>query len=121
MEYIPPMVQYPIVTQRDRYRGKDASKTEKARRFNDASARIEAHLNRQLQNQEQPIKIYLYSVIANELGLSRETVAKCCMVVDGGSNGLTAYRHDMTLEQALEAQSKWIEQASGEPRDSGQS
>lgn len=97
------MVTYPIAVRRESYRGSDARKRDKVYQENELASIMETKINEALLKQTEPIKVYLWNEVSTITGLSFETVKRIGMSIDGGSGGFTAYRHDLTLEQALAA------------------
>jgi hypothetical protein len=97
------MVTYPITVRRESYRGNDAKKRDKMYQENDLASIMETKINEVLLKQTEPIKTYLWHEVSTITGLSVESVKRLGMSIDGGSGGFTAYRHDLTLEQALAA------------------
>jgi uncharacterized protein YerC len=59
-----------------------------------------------LLKQTDPVHVYLYHTIASETGVDEEIVRRLCFAIDGGSGGFTAIRHDMTYDEAMEANRK---------------
>lgn len=86
------MTTYPLHTHRDGYRGNNASRREKARRFNEISAAIERHINQLVREQVEPVCSYMYGEIAADLNLSVDDVREACCVINGGYHGFTARR-----------------------------
>lgn len=95
------MVKLPVQTKRMSYRGSDVKKRAKASAFNQMSAAIEAHVNKALEEQRDPIHSYMYYVIARETGFTEGQVRDACMQIDGGSGGFTAIRSDLSFEEAM--------------------
>ena len=95
------MIKHPIRVARSGYRGADKRKRAQAEEQNRIASELETHINGLLINQVAPIKQYSYSEIASDTGHPIETVLKLCHSVDFGHNGFTAFRSDLTLEQAL--------------------
>ncbi len=95
------MVKFPVHVTRDGYRGANQSRRAKAQSHNETAAALEAHINRQLESQTEPIKSYSYSILAHETRIPREVVARMCFSIDCGHNGFTVIRKDLTYEQAL--------------------
>lgn len=88
------MTTYPLHTDRDGYRGNNASRREKARRFNEMSTAIERHINKLVREQMEPTHSYMYAEIAADLSLSVEDVREACCVINGGYHGFTVRRPD---------------------------
>lgn len=99
------MKTYPIYVARNSYRGSDPRKRAKAQRENEQATALEAYVNQLLLAQTEPIRVYLWGEIASGCGLDYETVARIGYSIDCGSGGFTAWRHDMTYEQAMNAHS----------------
>lgn len=97
------MVTYPIHVRRATYRGADPRKREKAVTLNRIAAELEAHINARLKTQTQPIHQYLYHEIARATGHPLVTIRELCFSIDCGHNGFTAFRSDMSAEQAMDA------------------
>ena len=97
------MVKHPIRINRNTYRGADPKKQKKAYDENTQIARLERAINEMLLKQTEPIQIYLYDLIAIETGMPAEFVRKHGYSIDCGGNGFTAFRHDMTYEEAMAA------------------
>jgi hypothetical protein len=66
-------------------------------------AEIEKAINDLLLQQTAPIQVYDYGQIAQLTGYSQDFIREIGFSIDGGHNGFTAIRHDLTYEQALEA------------------
>lgn len=98
------MKTHPIYIPRNSYRGSDAKKRAKAASENRDAALMEEHVNQLLLKQEEPIRVYSWMEISQGCGLSYSTVERLGFAIDGGSNGFTAWRHDLTYEEAMEAQ-----------------
>lgn len=97
------MKTYPINVRRNSYRGSDSKKRTKAQLENLAASSLESYINALLLKQEQPIQVYTWGEIAGGCGMSIQEVARMGYSIDGGSNGFTAWRHDLTYEQAMAA------------------
>lgn len=97
------MVIYPAHVARNGYRGRDPRKSKKAYEENQIAAEMERKINEMLLKQEEPISTYLWHEIADLTGFSYETVKKLGYSIDGGSNGFTAIKPGMTMDEALEA------------------
>lgn len=100
------MVTYPIRCRHEGYRGADPKKRRKAAELNRIATELEQYINKQLQEQQHPIHVYLYYQIASATGYTEEQVRHACYVIDGGSNGFTAIKPGMTLDQAMDANHK---------------
>ena len=97
------MKTYPISVARNHYRGSDPKKKANAAAENRDAATLENHVNQLLLSQKAPVCTYGWMEISRGCGLSYETVARLGYSIDGGSNGFTTWRHDMSYEAALEA------------------
>lgn len=95
------MITYPISVKRNSYRGSDVRKKARAASENQIATQLERHINAQLLSQTEPIKTYLYSIIAAETGFSEEIIRNLCLSVECGHNGFTAIKHGMTREEAM--------------------
>jgi hypothetical protein len=95
------MVKYPISVRCDSYRGNDAKKRAKASEEARCASLMQSKINELLLEQTAPIKSYFWSEIADITGLPIDVVKRLGMSIDGGSGGFTAYRHDLTFEQAM--------------------
>ena len=100
------MVTYPVHVRRNGYRGSDASKRAKANSENRDASVLEDYANKLLLAQTRPIQVYFWMELAQGTGLPYETVARLGASIDGGSGGFTAWRHDMTSEAAMAANSQ---------------
>lgn len=96
------MVTYPISVRRKQYRGSVSKERLKVSAYNQAAAELETYINGLLLQQESPIQVYLWYQISQGCGMSSDKIAELGMSIDGGSNGFTAWRHDLTYEQAME-------------------
>lgn len=83
------------------YGGRDPRKRAKAGDENRIAADLENKINAMLLEQKEPIKEYLYFDIARATGYDLKLVERLGFSIDGGHNGFTAWRHDLTYEQAL--------------------
>ena len=97
------MVTFPITVRRNGYHGSDARKTARATKENRAAALLEDYANRKLLSQTEPVRVYLWMELAIATRLPYTIVAKLGLSIDGGSDGFTAWRHDMTQDAALAA------------------
>ena len=95
------MITHPVHVGRKSYRGGDVRKREKISRYNQQAAALEACVNAMLLEQTLPVETYLWMEIANRSGLPYDAVQEMGYSIDGGSNGFTAWRHDLTYEQAM--------------------
>ncbi|MDZ4817600.1 MAG: hypothetical protein SGJ20_01360 [Planctomycetota bacterium] len=100
------MVTYPIHVSRDSYRGSNPKKRAKAQATNQLASSLEAHINKKLQNQSEPIRVYMYQELALETGIAYDAVRKLGFSIDGGSGGFTAYKSGLTQEQAMDIVAK---------------
>lgn len=100
------MVTYPVRVRRNGYRGSDARKRAKANSENRDASVLEDYANKLLLKQTRPIQVYFWMELAQGTGLPYETVARLGASIDGGSGGFTAWRHDMTYEAAMAANSQ---------------
>lgn len=97
------MVRYPVHTKRFQYRGGSAAKRSKVAQQNAVSSRLEQQINELLLQQIEPVQIYTYGQLAHLFGLDAQAVYDCCLAIDGGSNGFTACRFDLSYEEAMAA------------------
>ena len=97
------MTQYPIYVTRDPYRGADKRKQEKRARYNADATRLETCINEVLLKQTSAVQVYLWNEFSEQTGLFFERISDLGYSIDGGSNGFTAWRHDLTYEQAMAA------------------
>lgn len=95
------MVTFPIGIRRDHYRGSDQRKRLKAADRNRIAAALEGYINELLQGQTTPICVYSFADISEATGISYERVRELGHSIDCGSNGFTAYRRGLTLDDAL--------------------
>jgi hypothetical protein len=93
------MVTYPISVARNNYRGSDPKKRAKRDRDNQVATLLEQKINEMLLAQDSPVRVYLYHEIARATHVDIEVVQRLCFSIDCGSNGFTAIKPDMTLEQ----------------------
>lgn len=54
-----------------------------------------------LLEQKEPVRVYLYPEIAEKTGIDLETVKRLGYSIDAGSNGFTALRGQLTLDEAM--------------------
>lgn len=97
------MVTHPIRVGRNGYRGHDPRKQRKAAQDNRIAADLEVKINAMLLQQERPIQTYLWHEIAKATRHDYDIVKRLGYSIDGGSNGFTAWRHDMTYPEAWKA------------------
>ncbi|MHA6884642.1 hypothetical protein [Ralstonia pseudosolanacearum] len=95
------MKTHPISVARNGYRGSDSKKRAKAAAENRDAALLESYANELLLAQKEPIKVYFWMELARGTGLPYDTVARLGYSIDGGSNGFTAWRHDLMYEDAM--------------------
>lgn len=100
------MKTYPIRVPRVSYRGADRRKQAKTAETNRIAAELERHINALIEKQAYPICSYDYYEISSATGYDLETVRRLCFGIDGGHNGFTVIRPGLTMEQALEENSK---------------
>lgn len=96
------MVTHPIYVPRQNYRGSNSKKSAKVNRRNLIAMELEQLINRKLQEQKLPIEQYLYYELAAETGYSESEIHDVCYGIDGGSNGFTAIRKDLSYEEAMD-------------------
>jgi hypothetical protein len=97
------MVTHPITVGRHYYRGKIAKLQRASADKNRIAADMESKINEMLLKQTEPVKIYDWGMIASATGYSMATIKEYGYSIDGGSNGFTAHRHDLTYDQAMAA------------------
>lgn len=97
------MVTYPIHVHGSTYRGRDARKRQKAAEANRIAADLTRIINEMLLKQQEPIRAYDWMEISDASGYSLEVVREFGYSIDCGSNGFTAWRHDLTYDQAMAA------------------
>ena len=95
------MKTYPINVARNGYRGSDKRKRAKVQTENSQAYKLETYVNELLLKQVDPIHVYTWEVIASGCGLPFDVVQKLGFSIDCGSGGFTAWRHDLTYEQAM--------------------
>lgn len=95
------MVKHPIYLPRKNYRGRDQKKLLKVIEHNQIAADMERKINELLLKLTDPVRSYLWMEISRLTGYSYETVRDMGFGIDGGHNGFTAWRHDLTYEQAM--------------------
>lgn len=95
------MVTYPIRVARNGYRGADPKKKIKANRENQIAHDLESKLNDLLLKQTAPVKVYLWHEISRVTGIPEDIVGRLGYSIDCGSNGFTAWRHDLSYEKAM--------------------
>jgi hypothetical protein len=100
------MVSYPINVKRASYRGTNLKRQRETADHNRIAAELERYINDALKAQTEPVKVYGYYEIAQAAGYSEKIVRDMCFSIDGGSNGFTAIRSDLTYEQAMELNRK---------------
>jgi hypothetical protein len=94
------MVSYPISVRRNHYRGSNANKKAKAQQENHVASILEVHINNQLRAQASPVQDHQYHTIARETDIDERVVRDLCFSIDCGHNGFTAYRQDLSLQEA---------------------
>lgn len=97
------MKTYPVHVARSNYRGADPKKRARAAAHNRDAALLESCANEMLKKQTDAVHVYGWAELANATGLPYERVAELGFSIDGGSNGFTAWRHDLTYDAAMEA------------------
>ncbi|PIB89923.1 hypothetical protein [Caulobacter sp. FWC2] len=89
------MTTYPIRIPRQTYSGRDPRKLDKARNYDRAVARIEAHLNAELAKlPDDTIRVFLSAEVARELHEDRDLVYEIIFSIDCGHNGVTLCKGD---------------------------
>lgn len=84
------MVTYPIYVERKSYRSSKELLQQKANEYNRVARELEEHINRQIREQAEEIKVYYYDEIARGTGYPIGLVREILFSVDGGYNGFTA-------------------------------
>jgi hypothetical protein len=97
------MVTYPIYIQREHYSGRDAKRRLKVSDKNRIASELETYINNLLLKQDVPIQVYDFADIARATRYSLDVVSELGFSIDCGSNGFTAWKHDMTQEAAIAA------------------
>lgn len=97
------MVTHPIRVRREYYRGRDKTKQARLSHYNSQAAELERYINDLLLKQEAPVEVYDFADIARRIGFPLDFVSEAGYSIDGGSNGFTAWRHDMTYDEAMAA------------------
>lgn len=92
------MASYPISVKRDCYKGRDKSRSARARAQNKIAALLEKHINDLAERQTTRCTVYHSVSIARQLGLPKEVVVRLCMSIDGGHNGFMVVREDIPEE-----------------------
>lgn len=110
------MKTYPVHVARSGYRGNDPKKRAKAAAHNRDAALLESCANELLKKQTDAVQVYHWAELANASGLPHERVAELGYSIDGGSNGFTAWRHDLTYDAAMDAS-----RTGSNPSDAGSS
>jgi hypothetical protein len=94
------MKSYPISTDRDYYRGSNASKQRNATEYNRVAARVEKYINDDLKDKPTDTAYtYFSQYIAHELGEDSSLVQRIVFSIDCGHNGVTIFKGD--YEKAL--------------------
>lgn len=83
---------YPIHVQRRSYKGAKEAIRRKTMEYNCLVARVEEYLNKRIEASEEEVQVIEYYEIAQEMGLSTDTVCKILFPVDGGDNGITVWK-----------------------------
>lgn len=96
------MVTNPISVRRNPFRGSNASNKAKVQQENRTASILEVHINNQLTAQASPVRDYQCHQIARETGIDESVVRDLCFSIDCGDNGFTAYRQDLSLEDAAD-------------------
>lgn len=94
------MVTYPIRIPLARTSANRTAKLEIAKR-NRVASDLEQKINDLLLRQTAPIKTYSWSEISQATGFPHDLVKDIGFDIDCGSNGFTAWRHDLSLAEAL--------------------
>ena len=97
------MVRHPIRIARNGYKGANAKKQANMMDENRIASDLETKINDLLLKQTAPIQSYTWSGVANATGYSFETIKRLGYSIDCGSNGFTAWRYDLTYEEAMTA------------------
>lgn len=97
------MVTHPISISRNGYRGANRTKQLKAYKENQLASQLETFINDLLLKQEALIQVYSYHRIVADSGIPFEIVRRLGFSIDCGHNGFTAWRHDLTYEEAMNA------------------
>ena len=95
------MVKRLIYVPRQSYRGRDRKNLQKVIEYNQIAADMERKINDPLSQQTEPVRSYLWVEISELTGYLYETVRDLGFGIDGGHNDFTAWRHDLTYEQAM--------------------
>ncbi|MHB8883594.1 MAG: hypothetical protein ACYC5H_00680 [Methylovirgula sp.] len=91
---------FPITVPRKHYRGTDARRQRKLNEYNRVVAKVEEHLNADLEQQpNDSVKTYLSYYIAIEIGEDPDLVQEIVYGIDCGHNGVTIVKGD--LDRAL--------------------
>ena len=80
------MITFPLIVERNCYHGHDPKKLVEAEEYNRDAAKVEEYVNSQIRKGRRGFK---YSLIARDLGMNRERIAKLLYSIDCGSNGFT--------------------------------
>lgn len=99
------MVTYPIHIKRDHYGGRDTKKRQNSADRNRIASELEEYINQRLLKQEASVQVYDFADIARATGYSIDVVSGLGYSIDGGSNGFTAWKHGMTYDAAIAANS----------------
>lgn len=96
------MVKAPIRVKRFSYRGSNLKKQARISELHRVGSLLEKHINDLVARQEDPIANYMYHELASDMGVPEDVVAELCFGIDGGSNGFTVARSDLTGKEALD-------------------
>lgn len=83
------MVTYPISVPRKTYMGSKPVTQVKTNEYNRIAGELERYINKQIEEQEEGTKTYLYYRIASTTGHPLKLVREILFGVDGGHNGFT--------------------------------
>jgi len=95
------MVTYPIRIPHKHYGGRDPKKQRKIQENNNFASALESIINDLILKQERPIQSYIYHEISTFSGYPVELIREVCFSIDGGHNGFTVIRKDLTYDQAM--------------------
>jgi hypothetical protein len=95
------MVTYPVHVTVRPYKGSDERKRVRFRDDCMLARKLEDLINSKLLEQLDPIKVYTYGELAMSSGLAVEIVRRLCVSIDAGSNGFTALKPGVHLDDAL--------------------
>jgi hypothetical protein len=98
------MVTYPVTVGRSHYRGKNRQAKQIVAAENRHALHLEEQINALLLQQQSPIQSYSWEQIADSAGIAIRWVEKFGPTIDGSNlDGLTAWKHGMTYEEAMAA------------------